>query len=1053
MFKYENTGKFVIESVDYPFNIVDKNNIFIMDFWIEINKLIHQINNENLSKIRFIWIDAGCYCQTEIFLRKILSKNKNRYPVLYLHWLDFANSNRSVYHQLSQEQIDNEYFINDSDKLKICVIDHAETIDQMDEYLELCRKLYDNKCIFIFVFKTDTPALSYWESIVKAASASDDACYLGILRSEENYFMVKPYSDSQCKDIISRVIAKEDIKCKAISMIDTIGDELRRPYYFDFLINELNNYEDISQMPEKLDDTDLIFKIFNNSLEGIIAHLKGYMTLKEYLDGYYDSFFVKNFTYGEHSRIPFDNYVWAYGIMHCIGKDRYEDVISTQFSYTNTVGNIDFKTQLEEINARIVSLFYSEKKWTINNNFLLKEYFMQMIMHSLDGSRITAFVINKFFDKIDLEICISVFKALGERYNKTLKSKEDIHVHYMLGMEIGMLLPKLDNDSISEGLEYLFECVNDDYVEPKCNDNGISVIPVTNFEFEKFVSNKGYDFYSLDSDKALYEIATEYYKEIFDFIIGALSGSKRKDSNCLARLLRGYGWEHYKQIAYLLSRKEDINNAAIYKAIGINYPEKLSYPAKWVDSINSDVSRPFCNPLQPVVCINLFEARAYAKWLSSKICKPVRILNYDPDYLSVIGNDEEDVTETLRHSFLSHIENKRDFINSAENNTLFYCKNDIKVKEPSPVAMPNSKFLELYDFIGNIFEMQDTPFIYNYAKNSEEIRKELKKIKEAFIDYNCPGGGLQRTAANWPPEYMGQVPAFLRNQDLGFRIVIGGHNVGSREHKSKKLEYTNYSESIVETYNCIDEDNLSILSHIHLDYTELNNEFERNFLRSPIFCNSQKSAMVYTQKNIDEDVCKESILLVQEEDSIFAYHLISIASIFDNKKRNKSDLEMIVRKSIVPKDLVARKKLQNRSYSEWINMVEIINDGIVDIYIAYPINILNGYFKISNRKVRYTIRDGQEYKKHSVLSGSYLICFNSESQKYKREYYDSFKEKLGVDFFLPDWIDIVDFINNICINMSITNTLDIETVMAAITTIDTADLHEQINKKILNKKG
>ena len=189
---------------------------------------------------------------------------------------------------------------------------------------------------------------------------------------------------------------------------------------------------------------------------------------------------------------------------------------------------------------------------------------------------------------------------------------------------------------------------------------------------------------------SLNRIATEYYKEIFDFVIGALQDRKSKDCNCLARLLKGYDWEHYKQIAYLLSRKDDINSEAIYGAIDTNYPNKVSYPAKWSDCQNADMSRPFCNPLQPVVCINIFEARAYAKWLSAKINKKVRILNYDPDYLSVIGKDEDTSAESLRQLFILHIENHRDFINTAENNDLFYNKNDIKIKEPSPVGMPNS---------------------------------------------------------------------------------------------------------------------------------------------------------------------------------------------------------------------------------------------------------------------------------------------------------------------------------------------------------------------------
>lgn len=957
-----------------------------------------------------------------------------------------------MYHQISQEQINNSYFINNSNVIKICVIDHAEIIEQKDQYLELCKKLHENRCIFIFVAKKDVPSIAYWEEIVKKASCeSEDDSYLGILRSEENYHIVKPYSIVQCKEIFLEAILQEKVKVKVLSMAETLGEELRRPYYFDFLIKEINNYKDYTQIPEKLDDSNLMLKIFHNALEGIIAHLKGYVTLKEYLDGYYDSTFVKNYSYGEHSRIPFDNYAWAYGIMHCIGKSNYADTIAMQFNYLNSVYDLDFKSQLEEINERIVQLFYSEKRDTINKYFLLEKYFLHIIDYSLEGSRICSIVLNKCLKKINKETCNTIFKRLCEKYNKTIDCKEEIYVHNMLGMQIGTLLPNMECHNIAEGLKYIFDYVCDDYVLPKCNENGIAVIPVTNFEYEKFVKDNGYNlFYTLESQKPLNEIATDYYKEIFDFIIGALNGSNRKDSNCLARILKGYGWDHYKQIAYLLSKKGDINNKAIYDFIGKNYPNRLLYPAKWKNGKNEDVRNPFCNPLQPVVCVNIYEARAYANWLSSKTGKKVRLLNYDPDYLSVIGKDEASEAGTLRQMFLAHINRKREYINSSENSTAFYCRNDIKIKEPSVVAMPNSKFLGLYDFVGNIFETQDTPFMYNYAKNIEEIRQGLKKVKEVYIDYNCPGGGLQRTAANWPPEYMGQVPAFLRNQDIGFRIVIDGKDIGTQKHKNRHIEHIHYSESFIESFTCTMEESASILSNIHLKYADTNEDIKHEFIRSAVFCNKEKSSVLYIKRDTNISVSKEAILLVQKGEDIYAYHLIGITSVQNDEKKQNIHLKMVIRKPEVPIDLATRKKLQNSSFSEWIDIVELMNGNDTDIFKAYPVNILNGYFRIVRRNVRYAVFNGQEHKRSSKICNSYLICFNEDSQNWKTTYYEGFKEKLGANCFLPDWIDIVDFINNICVNVA-ANVLDIETVMAAISTIDTSDLHEQINNKILKK--
>lgn len=1052
MFKYNNAGKFVNESIDYPFNILNRDGDPVTDFRAEVNKLIEEIKDEKINKIRYIWIDAGNYCQTEIFLKKVLLETHNEYPVLYLHWLDFIEKNRSIYQQLCQEQIDNSYFINNDNLLKIGVIDHAETIDQLDEYLELCEKLYDNKYIFIFVAKKDIPSPSDWDRILKKALELGNDCYMGILRSEKNYYRVKPYSHLQCREIFNSAILDKEIKDRAIGIVDTLGEELRRPYYFDFLIKELNEYESVSQVPSKFDDSNLMMKIFNNALGGILSHLDGYHTLKEYLDAYYDSTFVKNYGYGEHSRVPFDNYAWAYGIIHCSGKNKFDDVLKTQFCYSNNIDNVDYKAQLEEINGRVVSIFYSNQKDEINKNFDLKEYFLQMIKYSLDESLVCAQVTNRYIKVFDSNTQEQIFNALGERYSKTLESKKDIYSHYMLGIEIGKLLPKIGSHCIENGLNYLFEYVDDDYVIPKCNSNGISVIPVTNFEYEKFVRDGGYSsFYSLNSDMSLNRIATEYYKEIFDFVIGALQDRKSKDCNCLARLLKGYDWEHYKQIAYLLSRKDDINSEAIYGAIDTNYPNKVSYPAKWSDCQNADMSRPFCNPLQPVVCINIFEARAYAKWLSAKINKKVRILNFDPDYLSVIGKDEDTSAESLRQLFILHIENHRDFINTAENNDLFYNKNDIKIKEPSPVGMPNSRFLDIYDFVGNIFETQDTPFTYNYAKNSEEIKQKLKKINEIYIDYNCPGGGLQRSAANWPPEYMGQVPAFLRNQDIGFRIVIDGNEIGSRKHKNQNFENIQYSESIIEILDSTDKCTSDLISYIQLNYANFKNDFAQDFEHTKLFFNSEKKVVFYTHKNTNKLDNKEAIMLIQNEESIFAYHLVGIASVH-NSINLQSSIKMIVRKPIISKDLATRRKMKNYSFAEWVDTVELVINGDTTIYEAHPINISNGYFSIFNRKIRHAMRNGREYKKSSLICNTYSISFIAEAQDYKKIYFESFKSKLGANYFLPDWVNIVDFINHICHNASMSNAFSIDTVMTAISTIDTSDLHEQINRKILIQK-
>ena len=48
MFKYNNAGKFVNESIDYPFNILNRDGDPVTDFRAEVNKLIEEIKDEKI---------------------------------------------------------------------------------------------------------------------------------------------------------------------------------------------------------------------------------------------------------------------------------------------------------------------------------------------------------------------------------------------------------------------------------------------------------------------------------------------------------------------------------------------------------------------------------------------------------------------------------------------------------------------------------------------------------------------------------------------------------------------------------------------------------------------------------------------------------------------------------------------------------------------------------------------------------------------------------------------------------------------------------------------
>jgi formylglycine-generating enzyme required for sulfatase activity len=1048
MIKYEISDKFENADITYPFNIIDKDDQFINDFWNEIEKVKNQIANEKNNKVRFIWIAAEGYCQTEVFLKKILQE-KADFPVLYLHWLDYISSGDTVFSKLQQEEMGEGEFFIDKPIIKICVIDHAEAIGQKEQYFTLCRKFNNNPCIFIFLYKKAGNGIQYWRNLLAEAKSESDENLAGIIRSEKIFFKVVPYSNKIIQEIISNTINCEEVKNASLAIINTLNIELHKPYYFDLLIKKLRQYNNATEMPESFNDMPLLDGLYRDAIDGIIKHLTGSNTLSAYIESYYESGFVKDYPLDDQKRVPRDCYALAYGIIIYATGDHayYKEAIDIQFSnYDNNIGAFELTV---DINCNIVRIIKNSSM--LNNKFILKDYFLQLASGDLHGTHICATVFNKCFEEIEESIRNDIFISISEQYGKAFSDKNEIRMRFLLGMEIGKLLPKMNSGSIGHGLKFLFSDVKNDYVLPKCNDNGIAIIPVTNFEYIKFVSDNGYkNYYRWPSRKRLDEIAVKYYKEIFEFIISTISENNRKNSSYLAMLLKGYDWLHYKQIAYLFSKKDYVTNEKIYDEIKIYYPESLSFPAKW-DNSQLDDSQPFCNALQPVVCVNLLEARAYVKWLSEKINKSVRILAYDPDYLSVIGLLNGNSCDELRANFLLYIKTQHEFFNSVENSVYFYGSDDIEIKEPAPVAVANSKFCGLYDFIGNVFETQDTQFTYFYEKIAEERIQQLKAKDSVLTDYNCAGGGLQRTAANWPPEYMGQVPAFLRNQDIGFRIVVGSESVSQKKRQSLEPSPIEYSESKIYEFDIISNSNRELLDRIVIEYVNSNRKFDDDFFRSSMYIYNEKRAIFFSQKNEEDSFYKESIMLVSDEHNIFAYHLTGVSSAKSQSAINEK-IRICFRKPKHSEDIVMRKKHKNQHYADWIDIIEIISNDTVDSYLAYPVNISNGFFKIAPRKVRRIVIDGIERKRLSTLINSYKIKFCEDTSDFKNAYFDKLKTKISVNFFLPDWIDIVDYIKHIADSMCESSEFDIKTIMAVISTIDTADLHECINKELLKKE-
>lgn len=1058
MFQYDISDQFLNNDIDYPFNIMDRNGNLIENFWDEIKHVMTLLKNDKDNSVRFMWIEAEGYCQTEVFLKKILQNNHDKSPVLYLHWIDYIyeykDAENPVTTEINKVRIGKTYFADDPN-VKICVIDHAEKIEKIENYINLYKSFKNSKFIFIFISKRrKTISCDRWNSLLQHA---DDN--FGIIRSEENFYYVKRYSVKICKELITRAVTNEIIREKSLEIAETLNEDLRRAYYFDLFLKSIKSYSTIEDLPESFDDTSLLKNVYENAISGIISHLISEPSFCKYIDSYYKSDFVVNNQLNDNQkREPIDDYVWAYGIIKYTPKSNaekyYQDTINFLFEFKEKEENVVSPEHIRNVANRLISVF-DDCFYNNETCFSLKEFLTQLINYNLHGTVISAMVLNDSFEQIDESVITEIFLSLSNKYKENLKEENDIYLLFLLGMEIGKMLPNISNSLIVKGLGCFFKEVTDDFIYPVCNDDGISVVPVTNFEFLKFVKDCGYrNYYDKEIDIPLKDIAINYYKDIFDFIISSLDGNNVKGSKFLANILKGYDWLQYKQIAYLFVQKDTINIDEIYKSIQEkNYPHPLECPAKWIDEMNSDTSKAFCNPLQPVVCVNLFEARAYAKWLSDKIKKPVRIVKYDPDYISIIGTIIDGISDSQRSAFLNHLKENKSYINTVENRKLFYGSDDIELREPSPVSIPNSYFFGIYDFLGNVFETQDTRFSYHYSKLvSDEAIEIFEKRDAALVDYNCPGGGLQRTTSNLPPEYMGQVPAFLRNQDIGFRIVIEGKDEIGIDYENQLHNIIEYSKNQKTIFHKINTQKIRkmVFGNISVNFIDKQNHNAIEKLqRISVYENEQKSIAIYSTSNNPNELYDESIMLVYDGKSanVYAYHLLLVSSV---KTYNaEQNIQITARHPKIPSKLALRKKCENQSLADWIDVLEINKKFISETYTVYPLNIINSYFDILPRKLRKAVVNGTERKRNSSISGLYNISFCNDKLQFRNSFFDDLKFKLGTDFFLPDWINIVEYINYISLTIPNTNKPDIDAVMAAITTIDTSDLHEKINENKL----
>ena len=249
---------------------------------------------------------------------------------------------------------------------------------------------------------------------------------------------------------------------------------------------------------------------------------------------------------------------------------------------------------------------------------------------------------------------------------------------------------------------------------------------------------------------------------------------------------------------------------------------------------------------------------------------------------------------------------------------------------------------------------------------------------------------------------MGQVPAFLRNQDIGFRIVIGGKDkigINSDNQLHNKIEYYENQKTIFHKINTKKIDKM-VFGNISVNYIDkLNHSVIDVLNRTLVYGNEQKSIAIYSTGNNQNKLYDESIMLIHDEKSenIYAYHLLLVSSV---KTYNADqNIQLIFKHPKIPSKLALRKNYENQSLADWIDVLEINKELISETYSVYPLNITNSYFDILPRKLRKSVVNGTERKKNSSISGLYKISFCNNKLEFRNSFFNDLKFKLGTDFF------------------------------------------------------
>jgi len=1032
-------------SLSFPVNVRDEN-ARVCNLNDIIKDALTSLQYMQTTQM-FVWIEAEKYCGVEHALFKTLSVDtfESANKVCYCSSFDVPKLDFYNYFENIELGFDaHEPFLYGKTP-KIVVIDHAEIIEEPQKILELSRLLTLNskeKVLCVFMAKRRKHS-DFWKSVCESAE-------LGIngepFRKSRTIYTVSALSMQQVISVIKVSDISQRKKEQIISKSDSFDAYLYKHYFLDRLISYFSRSD--TKVPETFKDFSLLLALYHTQLE---RSFNATSELSDFVDDFLKNEGIENDSSWED---PYGCFALSYGAARfCTDYEKINTVIS---EIINKSGDIDILTRIFEEVFTLCEQFHR------NKYIVLKE----LSLCGIKGADIAAKILKCSFDAIPDDERTIIFENLCKqyvtpanvcsKYNDCEKGEErrtcvgEIKTRFSLGLSIGILVLKMSSKIVEKCLSCFFEKVEDDYVLPKINSNGISLCVITNFEYMKFVNDDGYATlrnFGFPSAEQLKDSYYALYKDLIGIIQEAAVTDNDKIRRIISMTFKGSDWRHYNRIAHILAemREDETTHKieALCDVLDDYYAEDLTAPVKWGKPYNpSDL---FCNPLQPVVGISLFEARAYAAWLSKKANQPVHLVKYNPDYLSIVG--VKDVTNdrllNIRNAFETYKSNDLlSLINTRENSNCYYGPSNRELQEPATIGLiqrplPNSG---LFDFCGNVFEMQDTEF----QPADQKLRiHQSSDIQPWQRVYNCGGGGWQHTRIRIPTEYMGQFTVCTRNQDIGFRVVFGEHekfDVGTEKRtKDTEGQSSTYDEAVREIYTkkenpFIDLDKIvlqnsknqdKILYGSPMEVYENNGEFHAIRLFS-------------TDETPLQSV--ERIMLLSVGFDIYAYHLIPLACVKNNSDGDERT-EIILRKPQLALNSLSRKRLSNKACAFAVDCVQMISSSQTEVFVPYHADISCGRIIVEKRSKRV----GNQSASNHTGKLSNTFTFNISDNSYKFQLFEKIKWSLSGEVFLPDWIDLFDFINLSAANYDgQQTTLDRSTTMNVLSTIDTVDLHSLI---------